>query len=54
VTAVKDADLILVVEEGEIVERGTHSQLLEADGVYARLLRRQLLEESLEVDAGAA
>ncbi len=54
VTAVKDADLILVIEEGEIVERGTHSQLLEADGVYARLLRRQLLEESLEVDAGAA
>ncbi|MGD2152931.1 MAG: ABC transporter ATP-binding protein [Gemmatimonadales bacterium] len=54
VTAVKDADFILVVEAGEIVERGTHSELLEAGGVYARLLRRQLLEESLEVDAGAA
>jgi ATP-binding cassette subfamily B protein len=54
VSAVKDADLILVVEDGEIVECGVHSQLLEADGVYARLLRRQLLEESLEVDAGAA
>jgi ATP-binding cassette subfamily B multidrug efflux pump len=54
VTAVKDADLILVVEDGEIVERGTHSELLEADGVYARLLRRQLLEESLEEDRGTA
>jgi ATP-binding cassette subfamily B protein len=52
VTAVKDADLILVIEDGEIVERGVHSELLEADGVYARLLRRQLLEESLESVTG--
>ncbi len=52
VTAVKDADLILVVEDGEIVERGVHSELLEADGIYARLLRRQLLEESLESVTG--
>jgi ATP-binding cassette subfamily B multidrug efflux pump len=54
VSAVKDADLILVVEEARIVERGTHAELLEAGGVYARLLRRQLLEESLKLDAGAA
>ncbi len=33
-----------------IVERGVHTQLLEADGTYARLLRRQLLEESLEAN----
>jgi ATP-binding cassette subfamily B protein len=52
VTAVKDADLILVIDDGEIVERGLHSQLIEADGTYARLLRRQLLEDSLEVDSG--
>lgn len=53
VTAVKDADLILVIDDGEIVERGVHSQLIEADGTYARLLRRQMLEESLEVDSGS-
>ncbi len=52
VSAVKDADLILVVEDGEIVQRGRHAELLESDGVYARLLRRQLLEESLEIDTG--
>ncbi len=53
VTAVKDADFILVLDDGEIVERGVHSQLIEAEGTYARLLRRQLLEESLEVDSGS-
>ena len=54
VTAVKDADLILVIEDGEIVERGLHSELLKIDGTYARLLRRQLLEESLETDQATA
>jgi ATP-binding cassette, subfamily B, bacterial len=35
------ADLILVVDEGRIVERGTHQQLLELDGLYARLYSEQ-------------
>ncbi len=54
VTAVKDADFILVIEDGEIVERGVHSELIEADGTYSRLLRRQLLEDSLETDRATA
>ncbi len=51
VTAVKDADLILVLDEGRIVERGRHRELVALDGTYATLLRRQLLEQDL---AGAA
>lgn len=53
VTAVKDADLILVLDEGRIAERGRHDELVGRDGLYASLLRRQLLEQDLSL-AGAA
>lgn len=49
VSAVAGADLILVLEDGRLVETGTHDQLLALGGVYARLLERQLLAEELEV-----
>jgi len=47
---VKDADEILVLDDGRIVERGSHRDLLEHGGLYAQMYRRQLLEEELEVD----
>jgi ATP-binding cassette subfamily B protein len=48
VSTVKDADEIIVLSEGTIVERGTHDQLLRRDGYYAELHRKQLLEEELQ------
>lgn len=50
ISTVKDADEILVLDDGRIVERGTHLELLEKNGLYAQMYRRQLLEEELEVD----
>ncbi len=43
-TSVMDADLILVLKDGQIVERGNHQQLLDEDGWYAEMWRRQELQ----------
>ena len=48
ISTVKDADLIVVVDKGEIVERGTHDQLVAKGGIYADLNEKQLLERELE------
>ncbi|CAB5068976.1 unannotated protein [freshwater metagenome] len=48
---VRDADLILVVEDGQIVQRGTHEELIGAGGLYADLVNTQLLgSEETNVD----
>jgi len=47
ISTVRDADVIFVLDQGRIVERGTHDQLIRVDGLYAALHKKQLLEEEL-------
>jgi len=54
VSAVMNADQILVLDGGRIVESGTHPDLLARGGTYATLLRRQMLEEELEEEPVAS
>lgn len=49
ISTVKYADHILVLNDGYIIEQGSHEQLLEKAGFYAQMYSRQLLEESLGI-----
>jgi ATP-binding cassette subfamily B multidrug efflux pump len=48
ISTVKDADMIVVLQNGEIVERGSHDELVAINGIYADLHQKQLLEQQLE------
>ena len=52
-STVRNADSILVVDSGRIVERGTHAELLSAGGVYAELYRTQFAENAREASEAA-
>ncbi len=52
-STIRDADTILVMENGQIVEQGTHDDLLAARGAYARLYAAQFAQAMAEVDAPA-
>jgi ATP-binding cassette, subfamily B, multidrug efflux pump len=49
-STIRDADVILVMEDGAIVEHGTHDELLRADGAYSRLYQAQFASATTEID----
>ena len=51
VAAIKDADQIIVLDEGKVVARGTHEQLLAQGGTYSELYRTQLDTDIIQKDA---
>ena len=45
-STIRDADVILVMRDGKVVERGTHAELLARKGYYYRLYTQQFVQES--------
>jgi len=48
ISTVRDADQIVVLGDGQILERGSHAELVARNGVYAEMCRKQMLEEELQ------
>ena len=53
-STIRDADLILVMEHGDIVEKGTHDELIASHGAYWRLYNSQFEQAATDVDAELA
>ena len=49
-STVKNADVIMLMKKGNIVEKGTHNELLEKNGVYVELVKNQLIKTNLNID----
>lgn len=52
IATVKDADHIIVMDNGRIIEQGTHASLIEQDGIYARMVERELKEDAAKQSEG--
>jgi ATP-binding cassette subfamily B multidrug efflux pump len=48
ISTLQDSDVILVMDHGRIIEQGSHAELLAHQGYYARIYRKQLLEEEIK------
>ena len=48
ISTAREADRILVLDDGELVEQGTHDELVEKGGIYAEMNRRQQLMVAIE------
>ncbi|KXG77203.1 ABC transporter ATP-binding protein [Thermotalea metallivorans] len=50
ISTIKHCDEIIVLDEGKIVERGTHETLIQKDGLYRQIYEKQLLEEQISIE----
>ncbi|MCK5343277.1 MAG: ABC transporter ATP-binding protein, partial [Candidatus Heimdallarchaeota archaeon] len=49
ISSIKNADKIIVLDQGRIIEQGVHKELIAMNGLYADLFEKQKLEETLEL-----